>query len=317
MLNKAIVARWFASFWGASYNPAIVDELAAPDVLLQYSMHNPPARASGREGLHGQVPRGLPRRRVPQARCPHCRPRHRRRPLGGKRHTCRPCFPRFRHRPFAGRDPAARSRSAGTPPSGLENGMIVEEAVWSTERKAQLRPITGGLVLGLSTGEARIGMRPSATSTGAKVQFGATGMNKFGSKMQGRVEDGRLLRGTGRYTDDVTLPNMLYGAVLRSPHAAARIRSVDTAAAQAVAGVVAVYMAQESRRRRHRANTLHGRTAEPRRHATTRSAASGARGRQRPPYRRPRSVRGGGKLAGGPGRRRGDRHRVRDDAPGD
>ena len=70
-------------------------------------------------------------------------------------------------------------------------------------------------------------------------------MNKFGSKMQGRVEDARLLRGTGRYTDDLTLPNMLYGAVLRSPHAAARIRSVDPAAAQAVVGVVAVYTAQD------------------------------------------------------------------------
>jgi hypothetical protein len=40
-LNKAIVGRWFTSFWGNSCDLAIVDELAAPDMLLQYSMDNP------------------------------------------------------------------------------------------------------------------------------------------------------------------------------------------------------------------------------------------------------------------------------------
>jgi len=39
--NKAIVARWFAGFWSNPWNPAIVDELAAPDMLLQYSLHAP------------------------------------------------------------------------------------------------------------------------------------------------------------------------------------------------------------------------------------------------------------------------------------
>jgi predicted ester cyclase len=39
--NKAIVGRWFAGFWGETYDPAIVDELAAPNMLLQYSLHNP------------------------------------------------------------------------------------------------------------------------------------------------------------------------------------------------------------------------------------------------------------------------------------
>lgn len=63
--------------------------------------------------------------------------------------------------------------------------------------------------------------------------------------MLGRVEDTRLLRGTEHYTDDSTFLNMLYGAVLRRPHAAARIRSVDPAAAAAVAGIVAVYTAQD------------------------------------------------------------------------
>jgi predicted ester cyclase len=39
--NKAIVGRWFKEFWGNPWNPDIVDELGAPDILLQYSMHAP------------------------------------------------------------------------------------------------------------------------------------------------------------------------------------------------------------------------------------------------------------------------------------
>jgi predicted ester cyclase len=39
--NKAIVGRWFAGFWGNPWNPAILDELAAPNMLLQYSLHAP------------------------------------------------------------------------------------------------------------------------------------------------------------------------------------------------------------------------------------------------------------------------------------
>lgn len=39
--NKAIVGRWFKDFWGNPWNPNIVEELAAPDILLQYSLHEP------------------------------------------------------------------------------------------------------------------------------------------------------------------------------------------------------------------------------------------------------------------------------------
>jgi predicted ester cyclase len=39
--NKAIVARWFAEFWGNPWNPNVVDELCTPDILLQYSLHAP------------------------------------------------------------------------------------------------------------------------------------------------------------------------------------------------------------------------------------------------------------------------------------
>jgi predicted ester cyclase len=39
--NKAIVGRWFKDFWGNPWNPRVVDELGAPDILLQYSLHAP------------------------------------------------------------------------------------------------------------------------------------------------------------------------------------------------------------------------------------------------------------------------------------
>ncbi|GAA1390556.1 aerobic carbon-monoxide dehydrogenase large subunit [Pseudonocardia kongjuensis] len=47
-----------------------------------------------------------------------------------------------------------------------------------------------------------------------------------------RKEDVRLVRGRGRFVDDIALPGMLHGAILRSPHAHARIVSVDTSAAE-------------------------------------------------------------------------------------
>ena len=55
-----------------------------------------------------------------------------------------------------------------------------------------------------------------------------------------RKEDQRFVRGMGTYVDDVYLPGMLYGAVLRSPHPHARIVSIDTVAAEAHPKVKAV-----------------------------------------------------------------------------
>ena len=46
--NKIIVGRWFTDFWGKTCNLGIVDELAAPDMLLQYSLHEP---RRGREDI--------------------------------------------------------------------------------------------------------------------------------------------------------------------------------------------------------------------------------------------------------------------------
>ena len=39
--NKAIVGRWFSEFWGEDFNPAVIDELAAPDIRFEYSLHAP------------------------------------------------------------------------------------------------------------------------------------------------------------------------------------------------------------------------------------------------------------------------------------
>jgi aerobic carbon-monoxide dehydrogenase large subunit len=68
----------------------------------------------------------------------------------------------------------------------------------------------------------------------------------FGERVQ-RVEDDRLLRGHGRFTDDITENGepALESYLVRSPHAHARIRSIDVSAARAMPGVVAVYTAAD------------------------------------------------------------------------
>ncbi|MDA8194085.1 MAG: molybdopterin-dependent oxidoreductase [Thermaerobacter sp.] len=60
-----------------------------------------------------------------------------------------------------------------------------------------------------------------------------------------RREDARLITGHGNFTDDVRLPGQAYAEILRSPHAHARILSIDTTAAQAMPGVVKVYTGQD------------------------------------------------------------------------
>jgi hypothetical protein len=46
--NKAVVGRWFTDFWGRNVNLAVIDEIAAPDMLLKYSLHEP---RRGREDI--------------------------------------------------------------------------------------------------------------------------------------------------------------------------------------------------------------------------------------------------------------------------
>lgn len=159
LLNKAIVARWFTSFWGASYDPDIVDELAAPDVLLQYSMHGPKRGRSAVKAFMAGF----------RLAFPDCEFRR----LGtliadrdivvvrweGTGTHTGPAFHDF------GIGPLQAGSHRRISPSGhsavrLDGGLIIEEAVWSMERKAQLRPITGGLLLGPSSS------RPVPTSSG-------------------------------------------------------------------------------------------------------------------------------------------------------
>ena len=66
----------------------------------------------------------------------------------------------------------------------------------------------------------------------------------FGSGIR-RREDPRLITGTATYTDDLTLPGVVHAAMLRSTHAHARIKRVDTSRAKKAPGVVAVYAGAE------------------------------------------------------------------------
>jgi len=62
----------------------------------------------------------------------------------------------------------------------------------------------------------------------------------FGARVK-RVEDPALLRGRGRFIDDIRLPGMLHASFVRSPHAHAEIRTVSSDAARAIDGCVGVY----------------------------------------------------------------------------
>ena len=60
-----------------------------------------------------------------------------------------------------------------------------------------------------------------------------------------RIEDSRFLTVSGRFVSDVVIPNMLHMAIFRSPHAHARINSIDLSAARAMTGVIDVFSANE------------------------------------------------------------------------
>ena len=69
-------------------------------------------------------------------------------------------------------------------------------------------------------------------------------MSAIGTPVR-RREDYRFLTGQGTYTDDIDRPGQLYAYMLRSPHAHARIIGIDTSAAAAVPGVVAVFTGED------------------------------------------------------------------------
>jgi carbon-monoxide dehydrogenase large subunit len=68
----------------------------------------------------------------------------------------------------------------------------------------------------------------------------------FGKSIK-RREDPRFITGRGTYVDDVKLPGMTYAAFVRSPHAHAKIKAIDSARATKVPGVLAVYTGQDVR----------------------------------------------------------------------
>lgn len=70
-------------------------------------------------------------------------------------------------------------------------------------------------------------------------------MGNYMGKSMKRVEDPRFIQGKGRYVANLSLPNMVHVAVKRSPYAHASINSIDTAAAAALEGVIAVYVGQD------------------------------------------------------------------------
>ena len=60
-----------------------------------------------------------------------------------------------------------------------------------------------------------------------------------------RVEDQRFLTGKGNYTDDINRPDQTYAYMLRSPHAHAKIISIDSSNAQSSEGVVAIFTGED------------------------------------------------------------------------
>jgi aerobic carbon-monoxide dehydrogenase large subunit len=70
-------------------------------------------------------------------------------------------------------------------------------------------------------------------------------MSKYVGQAMKRVEDPRLITGSAKYLEDIQLPGMTYAAVLRSPHAHAKIKSINTDKAKALAGVVGVYTGKD------------------------------------------------------------------------
>src|SRR5262249_7277590 len=95
-------------------------------------------------------------------------------------------------------------------------------------RQAQRRAVQGGSGMNDVT--------PTSAERAAKLE----GM---GCKRK-RVEDIRFVQGKGNYVDDIKLPGMLYGDLVRSSHGHARVKKIDTAKATALPGVVAVITAE-------------------------------------------------------------------------
>src|SRR3972149_4329687 len=80
-----------------------------------------------------------------------------------------------------------------------------------------------------------------------QAKYRAKSVGKYLGRKVLRKEDARLLLGKGLYVDDIHLPNTAHMALLRSPHAHARIRRLDIARAEALGGVVEVLTGEDVR----------------------------------------------------------------------
>jgi CO/xanthine dehydrogenase Mo-binding subunit len=82
-------------------------------------------------------------------------------------------------------------------------------------------------------------MAVDTTEAAAATEAARQAMGGIGVSLA-RKEDARFVHGQGHYVDDVVLPGMLHMVVVRSPYAHARIKGIDTSAAMAIPGVIAV-----------------------------------------------------------------------------
>ncbi len=124
--NKAIVGRWFTDFWGKTCNLGIVDELAAPDMLLQYSLHEPRRGRDDIKAFMTDFREAFPGPQLLGRGGPHRRGRLCRRPLGRRRHAYRSGVRRFPRRIVAGAT-GRKMHFTGTTVLRLKDGKIVEE----------------------------------------------------------------------------------------------------------------------------------------------------------------------------------------------
>jgi CO/xanthine dehydrogenase Mo-binding subunit len=85
----------------------------------------------------------------------------------------------------------------------------------------------------------KIEQQPPAEKIARETALKEAGRRWLGKSLN-RVEDPRFLRGEGRYIDDLSLPGMAHAAIVRSPHAHARIVSIDTSRAERLPGVIKV-----------------------------------------------------------------------------
>ncbi len=142
-------------------------------------------------------------------------------------------------------------------------------------------------------------------------------MAKFGiGQSVRRVEDPRLLTGGGRYTDDTKLSAPAARAyVLRSPHAHADIKSIDTTAARKAPGVLLVLTGEDVKKAGYGDLPSPRARKQPRWHPARRHPAPDAGPGPRPSCRRPGSPGCRREPGTGQGRLRADRGRLRSPPP--